>query len=365
MLLNQCRLCWHWADCSTSLYDLLQFYYLISFTSFFFVPSFPFHTFLLSFTLSFIFLFPPFLLSFTTPVSPFFSASFPFYCHLLIPFLFHSIISFSHFMYLLIYFLFHFSVLIFIFPVYFPFSYVLPVSYHLPLPFFLLSLILFPFLSSFHFLFFITVILLFPFHVLFLSFAYFRFQIFISFHLIFSVLSILLSCHCISLLFLSSSISFAFPIPSSLFPLLFLFNFFFHVLRPPDRKRRDLFGVANGTLLQGASRNITGMESNITDPKLHEKEYPFSEDKVFTEFLEISNLQPFTVYRIDIHACNYESTAAVPQLLCSLEPNQQVSKTNKPNSYPCQQNIQIPVILHCAYSMVFICICHPVYVNIN
>uniref|UniRef100_A0A672MLW4 Insulin-like growth factor 1 receptor n=1 Tax=Sinocyclocheilus grahami TaxID=75366 RepID=A0A672MLW4_SINGR len=76
--------------------------------------------------------------------------------------------------------------------------------------------------------------------------------------------------------------------------------------RPPDRKRRDLFGVANGTLLQSASRNNTGTESNITDPKLHEKEYPFSEDKVYTEFMEISNLQPFTVYRIDIHACNYE-----------------------------------------------------------
>uniref|UniRef100_A0A8C1HHL9 Insulin-like growth factor 1 receptor n=1 Tax=Cyprinus carpio carpio TaxID=630221 RepID=A0A8C1HHL9_CYPCA len=76
--------------------------------------------------------------------------------------------------------------------------------------------------------------------------------------------------------------------------------------RPPDRKRRDLFGVANGTLLQTASRNSTGTESNITDPKLHEKEYPFSEDKVYTEFVEISNLQPFTVYRIDIHACNYE-----------------------------------------------------------
>uniref|UniRef100_A0A671P8L0 Insulin-like growth factor 1 receptor n=1 Tax=Sinocyclocheilus anshuiensis TaxID=1608454 RepID=A0A671P8L0_9TELE len=76
--------------------------------------------------------------------------------------------------------------------------------------------------------------------------------------------------------------------------------------RPPDRKRRDLFGVANGTLLQSASRNNTGMKSNITDPKLHEKEYPFSEDKVYTEFMEISNLQPFTVYRIDIHACNYE-----------------------------------------------------------
>ncbi|XP_056621514.1 insulin-like growth factor 1a receptor [Triplophysa dalaica] len=76
--------------------------------------------------------------------------------------------------------------------------------------------------------------------------------------------------------------------------------------RPPDRKRRDLFGVANGTLAQGASRNITGLESNITDPELQEREYPFSEDTVHTEFMEISNLQPFTVYRIDIHACNYE-----------------------------------------------------------
>ncbi|KAI7802145.1 IGF-I receptor subtype a [Triplophysa rosa] len=76
--------------------------------------------------------------------------------------------------------------------------------------------------------------------------------------------------------------------------------------RPPDRKRRDLFGVANGTLVQGASRNITGLESNTTDPELQEREYPFSEDTVHTEFMEISNLQPFTVYRIDIHACNYE-----------------------------------------------------------
>lgn len=77
-------------------------------------------------------------------------------------------------------------------------------------------------------------------------------------------------------------------------------------LRPPDRKRRDLFGVANGTLMQGASRNVTGLEGNITDPELQEKEYPFSEGTVHTEFMEISNLQPFTVYRIDIHACNHE-----------------------------------------------------------
>ncbi len=195
--------------------------------------------------------------------------------------------------------------------------------------FFLLSFNTVSFSFLFHFLFFITVILLFPFHVLFLSFAYFPFPNFsISFHLIFSVLSILLSCHFLH--FPSLSFLLLFPLlflflPLSL-PLLFLFNFLFHVLRPPDRKRRDLFGVANGTLLQGASRNITGMESNITDPKLHEKEYPFSEDKVFTEFLEISNLQPFTVYRIDIHACNYEIHRCSAAALCSLEPNQQVSK---------------------------------------
>lgn len=77
-------------------------------------------------------------------------------------------------------------------------------------------------------------------------------------------------------------------------------------LRPPDRKRRDVFGVANGTLVQGASRNFTGLEGNITDSELHDKEYPFSEGTVHTEFMEISNLQPFTVYRIDIHACNHK-----------------------------------------------------------
>ncbi|XP_055029297.2 insulin-like growth factor 1a receptor isoform X2 [Misgurnus anguillicaudatus] len=76
--------------------------------------------------------------------------------------------------------------------------------------------------------------------------------------------------------------------------------------RPPDRKRRDLFGVANGTLLQGASRNFTVLEGNLTDSELHDKEYPFSEGTVHTELMEISNLQPFTVYRIDIHACNHK-----------------------------------------------------------
>ncbi|TRY66414.1 hypothetical protein DNTS_003373 [Danionella cerebrum] len=76
--------------------------------------------------------------------------------------------------------------------------------------------------------------------------------------------------------------------------------------RPPDRKRRDLFGVANGTLVQGASRNISGADSKVTPPEMLDKEFPFSEGKVHAESTEISNLRPFTVYRIDIHACNYE-----------------------------------------------------------
>ncbi|XP_036441449.1 insulin-like growth factor 1a receptor isoform X1 [Colossoma macropomum] len=76
--------------------------------------------------------------------------------------------------------------------------------------------------------------------------------------------------------------------------------------RPPDRRRRDLFGVANGTLVRGLGQNVTMQDGNMTDPELVERVYPFSETTVYTEFMEIVNLQPFTVYRIDIHACNHE-----------------------------------------------------------
>uniref|UniRef100_A0A8C7N185 Tyrosine-protein kinase receptor n=1 Tax=Oncorhynchus kisutch TaxID=8019 RepID=A0A8C7N185_ONCKI len=74
--------------------------------------------------------------------------------------------------------------------------------------------------------------------------------------------------------------------------------------RPPDRRRRDLFGVANSTLARGV--NTTGLEGNRTEGEPPEREFPFMEDRSKTEFIEIPNLQPFTVYRIDIHACNQE-----------------------------------------------------------
>lgn len=78
--------------------------------------------------------------------------------------------------------------------------------------------------------------------------------------------------------------------------------------RPPDRRRREVFGVANNTLFpDGAQGNASlSPADNSTDGVPPLIEYPFSEDKVSAEYLEIPSLQPFTVYRIDIHACNEE-----------------------------------------------------------
>ncbi|XP_024137572.1 insulin-like growth factor 1a receptor isoform X2 [Oryzias melastigma] len=88
-------------------------------------------------------------------------------------------------------------------------------------------------------------------------------------------------------------------------------NFLHNVIffpRPPDRRRREVFGVANNTLFpDGAQGNASlSPADNSTDGVPPLIEYPFSEDKVSAEYLEIPSLQPFTVYRIDIHACNEE-----------------------------------------------------------
>lgn len=67
--------------------------------------------------------------------------------------------------------------------------------------------------------------------------------------------------------------------------------------------------MPNSTLsLEGGVRGNTtiGTGDNTTDGIPHIKEYPFSEGKSTVEFLEIPHLQPFTVYRIDLHACNEE-----------------------------------------------------------
>ncbi|XP_041853686.1 insulin-like growth factor 1a receptor [Melanotaenia boesemani] len=87
----------------------------------------------------------------------------------------------------------------------------------------------------------------------------------------------------------------------------FLHNAIF-LPRPPDRRRRDIFGVANNTLfLEGDQGNTSlGSGDNSTDGIPPVIEYPFVEDKSFAEYFEIPSLRPFTVYSIDIHACNEE-----------------------------------------------------------
>nr|XP_023671130.1 insulin-like growth factor 1 receptor isoform X2 [Paramormyrops kingsleyae] len=79
--------------------------------------------------------------------------------------------------------------------------------------------------------------------------------------------------------------------------------------RPPDRRRRELFGTANGTVTHAASENATGVGAGLngTWADLAEQEYDFHEKVVNDrKWMEISGLQAFTVYRIDVHACNRE-----------------------------------------------------------
>ncbi|XP_074523335.1 insulin-like growth factor 1b receptor isoform X2 [Halichoeres trimaculatus] len=83
--------------------------------------------------------------------------------------------------------------------------------------------------------------------------------------------------------------------------------------RPPDRRRRDLFGIANAThprrnrLHTNTStvppHQAAGNSSNF-DSEPAEREFEFVEQAVTERELQITGLQPFTVYRIDIHACN-------------------------------------------------------------
>jgi len=81
------------------------------------------------------------------------------------------------------------------------------------------------------------------------------------------------------------------------------------LLHRPDRKRRDVFRIANASLAT-RNRNATGTDhfTNVSDAEESEVEYPFFETKVDgKERTVISHLQPFTLYRIDIHSCNHEA----------------------------------------------------------
>ncbi|XP_019722126.1 insulin-like growth factor 1b receptor isoform X1 [Hippocampus comes] len=84
--------------------------------------------------------------------------------------------------------------------------------------------------------------------------------------------------------------------------------------RPPDRRRRDLFNIANAThsrrqhRLHSNTSTVSPLQaaanSSVADPELAEREFDFVEQAVTERELQIFGLQPFTVYRIDVHACN-------------------------------------------------------------
>lgn len=66
--------------------------------------------------------------------------------------------------------------------------------------------------------------------------------------------------------------------------------------------------IAN-TTMSTRGRNSTAADIyNVTDLEEMETEYPFYETRVDNkERTVISNLRPFTLYRIDIHSCNHEA----------------------------------------------------------
>ncbi|XP_077570106.1 insulin-like growth factor 1b receptor [Stigmatopora nigra] len=85
--------------------------------------------------------------------------------------------------------------------------------------------------------------------------------------------------------------------------------------RPPDRRRRDVFNIANATYSRRQHWPLSntsaappaqgaGNSSGTADADLAEREFDFMEQAVTERELQIFGLQPFTVYRIDVHACN-------------------------------------------------------------
>ncbi|MED6231465.1 Insulin-like growth factor 1 receptor [Ataeniobius toweri] len=85
----------------------------------------------------------------------------------------------------------------------------------------------------------------------------------------------------------------------------FLHNAIFRP-RPPDRRRRDLFGFANNTHDSGQGNTTFSSRDNSTDSILPFIEYPFNHERTSAEYLEMPDLRPFTMYLIEIHACNEE-----------------------------------------------------------
>lgn len=226
-------------------------------------------------------------------------------------------------MYLLIYyFLFHFSVLIFISPVYFPFPMFFLFSIIFHCLYFLLSF------NTFSFSF------LFPFSILYHCYFTISFSCLFSFLCLFPVSKIF---HFLSFDFFPfPSISFLllFPLrflslPLSSFPLQ-LFFFTFSDLQTGSGETCLEWPMAHCCRVQAG----TSQEWRVTS--LTQSCMRKSTLSLRTKSLQSSwrypTCSPSPCTASTSMPVTTRSTAAVLQLLSSLEPNQQVSKTNKPNS---------------------------------
>ncbi|KAG9266987.1 insulin-like growth factor 1 receptor [Astyanax mexicanus] len=93
----------------------------------------------------------------------------------------------------------------------------------------------------------------------------------------------------------------------------FLHNSIFKPRPSNERRRRDLFGVANSTFIHALlGMNGSLAEGNFSHSEHPRREYPFLERQVKERSADIHNLQPFTVYRIDLHSCNEEVQQCSP-----------------------------------------------------
>ncbi|XP_062869073.1 insulin-like growth factor 1b receptor [Trichomycterus rosablanca] len=85
----------------------------------------------------------------------------------------------------------------------------------------------------------------------------------------------------------------------------FLHNSIFRP-RPDMRQRRDLFSVANSSHLHSLLGSISSLALSNSTLEPPTGEFPFHERRLKERSAVISGLQPFTVYRIDLHACSEE-----------------------------------------------------------
>uniref|UniRef100_A0A8C5CYQ8 Tyrosine-protein kinase receptor n=1 Tax=Gadus morhua TaxID=8049 RepID=A0A8C5CYQ8_GADMO len=130
----------------------------------------------------------------------------------------------------------------------------------------------------------------------------------------------------------------------------FLHNSIF-LPRPPDRRRREVFGAANGTLSWGnaSASPAPGSEGgNGTAGPPPPQDFPFFNARTTVEHMDVQDLRPFTVYRMDIHACSQEvrSCSAAAFVYSRTKPADKADDIPGPVVYELDEKTEGCVILH-------------------